>query len=299
MSSRILSTSHGTHRAAFGPVEWALFLGVGITWGASFLFIDVGLEAFSPGMVTLLRVGLGAATLALFPSSRRPIDRSDWPRLFVVSVLWVAVPLSLFPIAQQWIDSAVAGMLNGIMPMLTALIAALMLAEIPAGRQIAGLVVGFGGVVCISLPTIGEGSSAALGVALVVLATVCYALAVNIVAPLQQRYGSLPVLSRALMVATVLVLPRGLTTLPTTMPDWAPIGAILVLGIAGTGLAFIAMGTLVGRAGATRASMITYVIPVVALLLGVAILGDQVTPLQVGGCGLVVIGAVLASRREV
>ena len=173
MSSRILSTSHGTHRAAFGPVEWALFLGVGITWGASFLFIDVGLEAFSPGMVTLLRVRLGAATLALFPSSRRPIDRSDWPRLFVVSVLWVAVPLSLFPIAQQWIDSAVAGMLNGIMPMLTALIAALMLAEIPAGRQIAGLVVGFGGVVCISLPTIGEGSSAALGVALVVLATVC------------------------------------------------------------------------------------------------------------------------------
>ena len=121
----------------------------------------------------------------------------------------------------------------------------------------------------------------------------------NIVAPLQQRYGSLPVLSRALMVATVLVLPRGLTTLPATMPDWAPIVAMLVLGIVGTGLAFIAMGTLVGRAGATRASMITYVIPVVALLLGVAILGDQVTPLQVGGCGLVVIGAVLASRREV
>ena len=95
--------------------------------GVVFLFIDVGLEAFSPGMVTLIRVGLGAATLALFPSSRRPIDRSDWPRLFVVSVLWVAVPLSLFPIAQQWIDSAVAGMLNGTMPMLTALIAAAML----------------------------------------------------------------------------------------------------------------------------------------------------------------------------
>jgi drug/metabolite transporter (DMT)-like permease len=299
MTSRILSTSHGTHRAAFGPVEWALFLGVGITWGASFLFIDVGLEAFTPGMVTLLRVGLGALTLALFPSSRRPIERSDWPRLLVVSVLWVAVPLSLFPIAQQWIDSAVAGMLNGTMPMLTALIAAAMLSEAPAGRQIAGLVVGFGGVVCISLPTIGEGSSAALGVALVVLATICYALAVNIVAPLQQRYGSLPVLSRALVVATVLVLPRGLTTLPTSVPDLAPIGAMLALGIVGTGLAFVAMGTLVGRAGATRASMITYVIPVVALLLGVVILGEKVTPLQVGGCGLVVIGAVLASRREV
>ena len=299
MSSRILSTSHGTHRAAFGPVEWALFLGVGITWGASFLFIDVGLEAFSPGMVTLIRVGLGAATLALFPSSRRPIDRSDWPRLLVVSVLWVAVPLSLFPIAQQWIDSAVAGMLNGTMPMLTALIAAVMLSEMPAGRQIAGLVVGFGGVVCISLPTIGEGTSAALGVGLVVLAIVCYALAVNIVAPLQQRYGSLPVLSRALAVATVLVLPRGLTTLPTSVPDWTPIGAMLALGIVGTGLAFIAMGTLVGRAGATRASMITYVIPVVALVLGVAVLNDHVTPLQVGGCGLVVIGAILASRREV
>ena len=299
MTSRILSTTHGTNRSAFGPVEWALFIGVGITWGASFLFIDVGLEAFSPGMVTLLRVGLGAVTLALFPASRRPIERADWPRLIVVSMLWVAIPLSLFPIAQQWIDSAVAGMLNGMMPMLTALIAAAMLSEAPAGRQVAGLVVGFGGVVFISLPTIGEGSSAALGVALVVVATLCYALAVNIVAPLQQRYGSLPVLSRALVIATVLVLPRGLVALPTEAPGWAPVAAMVALGVVGTGLAFIAMGTLVGRAGATRASMITYVIPVVALLLGVAILGEHVTPLQVGGCGLVVIGAILASRREV
>ncbi|HEX2367818.1 MAG TPA: DMT family transporter [Acidimicrobiia bacterium] len=299
MTSRILSTTHGTNRSAFGPVEWALFIGVGITWGGSFLFIDVGLEAFSPGMVTLLRVGLGAVTLALFPASRRPIERADWPRLIVVSMLWVAIPLSLFPIAQQWIDSAVAGMLNGMMPMLTALIAAAMLSEAPAGRQVAGLVVGFGGVVCISLPTIGEGSSAALGVALVVVATLCYALAVNIVAPLQQRYGSLPVLSRALVIATVLVLPRGLVALPTEAPGWAPVAAMVALGVVGTGLAFIAMGTLVGRAGATRASMITYVIPVVALLLGVGILGEHVTPLQVGGCGLVVIGAILASRREV
>ena len=115
-SNSILSTSAGTHLGAFGLVEWLLFWSVGTIWGSSFLLMDIGLDAFSPGLITWMRVGSGAAVLTFFPAARKPVDKADWPRLTALSVLWVAVPFTLFPIAQQWISSAVAGMLNGAVP---------------------------------------------------------------------------------------------------------------------------------------------------------------------------------------
>jgi hypothetical protein len=108
-SASIMSTSAGTNQGAFGPTEWVLFWSVGCIWGSSFLFMAIGLQAFKPGLITLLRIASGAADLALVPAARRPIGRSDWPRLVTLSVLWVALPFTLFPIAQQWISSAVTG----------------------------------------------------------------------------------------------------------------------------------------------------------------------------------------------
>ena len=294
----ILTTAPGTNLEAFGLREWALFVAVGVIWGSSFLLMAVGLEVLHPGVITWLRVGLGAGTLALIPRARRPVDRSDLPRLLVLSVLWVAVPFTLFPIAEQWITSAVTGMLNGGMPIFTAVIASLLLKRAPRPAQLAGLVVGFAGVVAISLPSLGRGSSQALGVLLVVAATVCYAFAVNIAAPLQQRYGSLPIMARMLAVATVLTTPFGLVGLSSSRFAWGPALAQVVLGVVNTGLAFVLMGNLVGRVGSTRASFITYLIPVVALVLGVVFLSEQVAPLAVAGVGLVIVGALLASRRE-
>jgi drug/metabolite transporter (DMT)-like permease len=110
---RILSTSAGTNTQAFSPLDWALFSSLSLIWGASFLFMDIGLDAFHPGLVTWLRVCLGAAILWLVPRARRPLGRGDWPRLVALSVVWVGIPFTLFPVAQQWINSAVAGMLNG------------------------------------------------------------------------------------------------------------------------------------------------------------------------------------------
>jgi drug/metabolite transporter (DMT)-like permease len=124
-STRLISTSHGTNREAFSPSDWGLFFSLALIWGGSFLLIAIGLDAFHPGLVTLLRVGLGASILALIPGARATkIRRDDWGRIIALAVFWVAVPFSLFPIAQQWVDSAVAGMLNGAVPIFTALIAA-------------------------------------------------------------------------------------------------------------------------------------------------------------------------------
>jgi len=295
----VLSTSEGLNRAAFTPLDWALFLSVSLIWGSSFLLMDIGLDAFAPGVITWLRVALGAAVLNLSPRARVKIATADRLRLVVLSFVWVAIPFTLFPLAQQHIDSAVAGMLNGAMPLFAGTVAALMLRRLPRRPQLAGLVVGFAGVVAISLPTVGEGSSEALGVMLVLAATLCYGFAVNIAAPVQQRYGSMPLMAKMLALAAVWTAPFAVVDLGASGFAWGPFVAIAIAGVVGTGIAFVIMATLVGRVGSTRASFITYLIPVVALALGVVFRGDRVTSLALVGVALVIVGAILASRRDV
>jgi drug/metabolite transporter (DMT)-like permease len=296
--TRILSTSRGSNVEKFSSQDWALFTGVSLIWGASFLFIDVGLDAFHPGLVTLLRVGFGAGMLALVPKARRRIQRVDWPRLVVLSAIWVGAPFTLFPIAQQWINSAVAGMLNGAVPLFASVVSALMLRRLPRDAQAIGLVVGLVGVVAISAPSAGDSDSQAIGVALVLLATVMYGLSINIAVPMQQKYGSLPMMMWMLTLATIWTAPYGLVGLAGSSWSRASFAAVLVLGVVGTGLAFVIMGSLAGSVGPTRASFITYVIPVVALALGVVFRGDAVSLVAVAGSVLVIAGALLASRRE-
>lgn len=295
----MFSTSHGTNREAFTATDWTLFVSLALIWGSSFLFIAIGLDAFHPGLVTLLRVALGAGFLALIPRTRSvPIDREDRGRILMLAAIWVAIPFTLFPIAQQWIDSAVAGMLNGATPIFTALLATLLLRSLPGPLQIAGLIVGFAGILAIALPSAGSGTTAAIGVVLVVLATIGYAVSLNMVPPLQQKYGSLPLMARVQWMAVPMVVPFGLVGLNDSSFAWPSLLAVAAIGVLGTGLAFVLMGTLAGSVGATRASFITYLIPVVALVLGVVFRDEVISPVAVLGVILVIIGAVLASRRE-
>ncbi len=296
--TRILTSAEGVNREAFTPLDWGLFIGVSVIWGSSFLLMDVGLEAFEPGLITWMRVGLGAGTLWLFPEARRSIDRADGVKVFTLSIIWVGVPFTLFPLAQQHVNSAITGMLNGAMPIFAAAIAIPMLMRWPRRITMAGLIIALAGVVAISIPSIGEGSSEALGVGLIVLATACYGLAVNIAAPLQQRYGALPVMSRALALASIWTAPLGVSGWASSSFSWSALIAIAIAGMIGTGIAFGMMATLVGRVGATRASFIAYGIPVVALFLGVSFRDDDVTPLALAGIVLVIVGAVMASRRD-
>jgi drug/metabolite transporter (DMT)-like permease len=298
-ATRLQPSSFGTNREAFTPADWGLFMALALIWGSSFLFIAIGLDAFHPGVVTLLRVALGASFLALIPKTRSVrVDRADLGRIAALAALWVAVPFTLFPIAQQWIDSAVAGMLNGATPVFTALVAAFLFRSVPGPLQVVGLAVGLAGTIAIGLPSAGSGSTAVVGVALVILATVCYAVSLNMVPPLQQKYGSLPLMARVQWMAVLMVLPFGLVGWGDSSFAWPSMLAVAAIGILGTGLAFVLMGTLAGSVGATRSSFLTYLIPVVALVLGVAFRGERVSALSVAGVGLVILGAVLASRRE-
>jgi drug/metabolite transporter (DMT)-like permease len=294
----VLSTSAGTHAGAFTAVDWTLFVAIGGIWGSSFLLIAIGLDAFEPGLITWLRILFGAAVLWLVPAARRRMDRADVPRLVAMSVLWVAIPFTLFPIAEQHITSGATGLLNGALPLFAVAIGSLMLRRLPGRPQALGLAVGFGGIAAIALPTLTEGSSEATGVLLALLATVCYGVAINIAAPLTQRYGSLPVMARMLALASAMTAPLGLLGLRGSAFDAASFAAVAGLGIVGTGLAFVLMGRLVAHVGSTRASFATYQIPVVAMILGVVFRDDRVHALSVVGIALVIAGALLASRKE-
>lgn len=296
---RIMTTAPGTRVEAFGPVEWGLLAGIALTWGSSFLWIAIGLETFRPGLIGFLRIALGALAVGLVPRSRRPVDREDWPRIALLGLLWMSIPLVLFPVAQDLgISSSVAGMLNGAMPLFAGLFAALLLRQAPGLRQVLGLVVGFAGVVLVSLPALQGADATALGAGLLILATALYGLSANLAVPLQQRYGALPVVFRAQLAAVAFLLPVGLWSLPGSTFAWPGALSVLVLGFFGSGLAFVAMAVLVGRAGATRGAVAIYFIPVVALILGVAVRGESVAPVSLAGVGLVILGAILTSRRE-
>jgi drug/metabolite transporter (DMT)-like permease len=298
MARRLLEAGRGSRSEAFGAQEWLLLSGIAVIWGSSFLFIDIGLETLRPGVIALARLALGVAALALFPAARRPVDRQDLPQVVFLGLIWAGLPLILFPVAQQWIDSSVAGMLNGAVPLFGAAWAVVLLRR-PLGRaQTLGLLVGFAGVVAISWPEVEGSRATTLGAGLVVLAVVCYGLAVNLAVPLQQRHGALPVLLRAQLAALLLVVPFGLWSLPGSRLAWGPVLAMLPLGLLGTGLAFVLMTILVGRVGGPRGAVATYFIPVVAIALGVVFLDERVAPVALLGTALVLVGAWLTSRRE-
>jgi drug/metabolite transporter (DMT)-like permease len=298
MRRPLLETGRGSRTEAFGAREWLLLSSIALIWGSSFLFIDVGLEALQPGVIAIARVALGVAALALVPAARRPIGREDRMRVAFLGVIWAGLPMILFPVAQQWIDSSVAGMLNGAVPLAGAAWAVVLLRRPLPRAHAVGLLIGFGGVLAISWPQLAGSRATMLGASLVVLAVLLYGLAVNLAVPLQQRYGALPVLLRAQLAALVLLLPFGLWGLPGSRFEWGPVLAMLPLGVLGTGLAFVLMTTLVGRVGGPRGAVATYFIPVVAIVLGVLFLDERVALAAMGGTALVVAGAWLTSRRE-
>jgi drug/metabolite transporter (DMT)-like permease len=283
----------------FSPIDWMFLSGTALMWGSSFLFIDVALESFPPFLITLLRLVFGAATLVWFRRARRRIDARDWVTVTLLAIFWMAGPFLLFPLAQQWIASSLAGMINGAVPVFATLIAALIARTRPSARQSVGVIVGFAGVVTVSWPAVQGARSTAVGVVLVLIATISYGIAINIAGPLQHRYGALPVLLRTQFVAILLTAIPGLGSLAGSSFSWTSLAAMVPLGCLGTGVAFVTMWTLVGRVGAARASLAVYFIPVVAIALGAAVRDETIAPISLLGTAMVILGAVLASRESI
>lgn len=278
--------------------DWLLLVMPGVIWGASFLFIAEGLKAIGPAGVTFVRILVGFATLALFPAAWKPIGKEDWRAIALLGVVWLAFPLTMFPFAEERVSSALTGMLNAAIPLFVALVTAFSERRLPPRSIVTGLGVGLAGAILIALPSLNEGRSSTIGVLLILAALIAYGFALAIAKPLQQKHGALPVIWRAQAVAVVLTAPLGIPDMMRA--TWTPraVLALLALGALGTAIAHVMITVAAGRVGATRASATTFLIPGVALLLGVIVLGEHVAPLAVVGCIVCVAGAWLMRRAQ-
>jgi drug/metabolite transporter (DMT)-like permease len=283
-------------------VDLLLLILPGVIWGASFLFIAEGLEALGPNGVTFVRILVGFLTLSLVPAARRPLARADRAKTAALGVLWLAFPLSMFPFAEQHVSSALTGMLNGATPLFAAAVASILARRMPSPAVLAGLAVGVLGAVLIALPGLSAGGGSShqrWAILLIVAALTSYGVAVNLARPLQQRNGALPVIWRALALAVLLTAPLGLPELVAAR--WTPRAAasLLMLGAFGTAIANVLTATAAGRMGATTASATAFLIPVVALALGVGVRHERVAPLSIAGAAICLTGAWIIRQARI
>lgn len=270
---------------------WLLLVLPGFIWGASFLFIAEALQAVGPNGVAFLRIFIGLLTLSLFRSSRTRVAREDWGLVVWLGLLWFAIPMSLFPFAEQRVTSALTGMLNGANPLFATLVAAYLSRSWPSRHVVTGLSIGIAGTVMMALPAMREGESSAIGVGMIIAALACYGMAINIARTLQRKYDAAPVIWRAQWVGALLTAPFGLRDVGESHWTMGAALSILALGSFGTAIANVLMAKAAKEFGAARASSSTFLIPVVALGLGVAVRNEQVAGLSVAGGAVCLLGA--------
>lgn len=277
-------------------VDGGLIATLSLVWGSSYFLIATGLESLTPGVVAWGRVLLGAAVLAMLPGARTKIDRADWPRVLVVAVCGNAGPVLLFAVAEQTVESAVAGLLTAATPLLTLVVAVAIGTRNLRAIHYTGLFVGFGGLLLMAAPNVSEVDAPVAGVLMIGLAVLGYAITSNAVVPLQRRYGGTAVIARALVVSSVMLAPVGINGLSGSRWELPSVASVIVLGVLGTGLGRMMMANLAGRTGAPRASVVGYIIPGVAVLLGVMFRNETVGAVEMIGLGLALLGAFLGSR---
>lgn len=275
-----------------------LFISASVIWGSSFLLIRVAVEDISPSALVLGRAILGAALLVPVAIRARAFRglRQKIPAVIVLTMLNMCLPIFLTAWAEQHITSSAAGILIATDPLFTALLALwLIRAETVDRRQLAGLVLGFAGVVALVGLDFSSQPAALLGAAAVLLSAVGYAAA----ALLYRRWlpDTPPLGVSALMMmysSAVFALPAA-ANLPRHMPSGTSIMALVTLGIVNTGLLSWVYFALVREAGAAVTSVITYMVPVIALILGISLLDEHLTLGAAAGLVFIALGTWLAT----
>ncbi len=281
-----------------------IYIALGIVWGCSFIFIKLGLEFLTPYGVAFGRCALGAITLLIalkIKGFTLPRDRSTWFHLWVVSLLLNVIPGILFAVAETEVTSILAGIINAVTPLMTML--AIMIAfrdEVLKSNQVIGLITGFIGVLIVLGAWQGLGSNPWWAVGALLLAVACYGISFpysrkNI---LPRKLQPETMAATQLVAATITLLPMFIWDgiAENTFPI-GPVLAMLALGIFGSGFAYIWNFKIMSAAGSAIASSVTFVTPVVAVLVGIIFLGESITWNEPVGGLVVLFGAATAQGR--
>lgn len=271
-------------------------LGLAATWGGSYLLIAVALRTMTPATVTLLRFLPAALLVAALAHSRGQLRglRGRWGAVTLLALVQTAGPMLLIAVGERSIPSGLAGTLVAATPLWGALLAPALGGQRPSRVAWIGLLTGLVGVgLLLGVDTDG---AALLGCALVLLAGLGYAVGAAWTA---RRFPDVPrlgLLTGVLTAGSLLLVPPVLLDPPTRIPSAQGLLAVAVLGLVGTGLAFVLMYWLIGQVGPERTTLVTYLAPVFAVGYGTALLDEALTVLGVAGLVLVVTGAWLAGR---
>ena len=280
------------------------YLALGLVWGCSFIFIELGLVFLSPFGVTFVRCALGAITLLIFAKARKvelPQGKSIWKKLWVVAMLLNVVPGVLFAFAQQYITSALAGIINATTPLMTLIFMLLIFREEKIKReQVYGLLIGALGVMTVMGVWKELGGNQLIGIIALLIAVSCYGASypysTRNVIPLGLKPEALA--TGQLLMATVTLLPLFIFDgFSSNNYESRSIIAMLCLGIFGSGFAYIWNFSVTAAAGSAIGSTVTYLTPVVAVIVGWLYLNEEIVWHEPVGALVVIIGALLSQGR--
>jgi len=271
-----------------------------VIWGIPYLLIKIAVAELTPATLVLGRTAIGAALLLPFALARgdiRPLF-AHWKMVVFYTFVEVAGPWILLSDAERKLSSSLSGLLIAGVPLVGALLAWLVAGgERPNARRIGGLLIGFVGVgLVVGLDVATDDLVAVAEVGLVVLG---YAIGSMLIARRLSGVPTVGVVAASLTLTAIIYAPLGIAQLPARPPSVPVVLSVVILGVICTALAFLVFFALVGEVGAIRATIVTYFNPAVALLLGVALLGERFTLGMALGFSLIVAGTVVATRHPV
>jgi drug/metabolite transporter (DMT)-like permease len=276
-----------------------MLLALAAIWGASFLFIKVAVRELTPATLIVGRLGLAALTLALIApaavGTRETLRqfREHWLWLVVVALVNTAIPFWLLSWGETRIDSGLASIIQASVPIFNALIAFVAFHEVRVtGSRLVGVGVGFVGV---ALLVGAQPEGKVLGALAVVGMAFCYGLGGLLTGRYLKSAQPLVVGLASTIVATLVWLPVGVAQAPSETPGWKTIASVIALGIPGTALAYLLFFALISGAGAAYTSLVTYLIPPIALAYGAIFLGERFGAAAFGGLALILAGVALGT----
>ena len=284
--------------------DWLIFLALGFMWGSSYLFIKLAVDSFGTFTLVALRLLIGAAFLwVVVRASRTPLprDRRAYMHLVVMSVVNITIPFALITWAEQSVDSALAAILNSTVPLMVIVIAPMFLPDEPIRLNgLLGLAIGFAGVVLIVSPGLMGATATAAGQLALLGSSLAYAIG-NVYA--RKNVRGLPPMIPAVFQVTFALVTVGLIALvlerpwETARPDVEAWFSVIWLGILGSGMAYLAYFRLLSRWGATRTSLVAYLLPIVGIVLGFLVLQEPIDVTLIAGTALVIAGVALVNGR--
>jgi drug/metabolite transporter (DMT)-like permease len=274
-----------------------LFAAMCVIWGIPYLLIKIAVAELTPATLVLLRTTVAGLILVPLAAARgdiRPL-LAQWRWVVAYTFVEVAAPWILLSEAERKLSSSLAGLLVAAVPLIGAVLAATLGHERLDTRRLVGLLVGLGGVAALLGLDVGAGNvTAVLEMGVV---AVCYAVGPLIISRRLSQLPAMGVVAASLALAAIAYTPVGITQLPRHMPGGNVIAAIVVLGVVCTAIAFVVFFALIAEVGPVRATVITYVNPAVAVVLGVALLGESFTVGTAAGFVLILLGCALATWR--